>query len=330
MFRRISFVSALLASSALISSGASAADIIEEIPPTFTWSGFYIGAHAGVAWGDNGRNGCKAFRDIVGEHGGPPVFDSAADIVDNDDYSAEIDGCFDALITDSDSPNDGETVRAFDLDGDAVALTNGHGNDDDANFLFGPQIGINQQYGGLVLGLEADASWLGGNNGNDIEFEYFHELSTTEPPELENFEGVGRVSGGDLDWIATFRARAGVVVGSEGRGLIYGTGGVAIAGIDGLKGHFDDEGGRGWCSDGCVFRGGDDDIEVGYAIGVGGEWAWTDTVSFGAEFLHVGFNDDNGDKLTFHADDGRAFSFENNVDDLNIVRLKLNLRFPPS
>jgi outer membrane immunogenic protein len=316
MLRRVTLASALLASTALFSNVALAADIIEEPPPMFSWSGFYIGAHAGVVWGDNGRGGCNV-HDPLGENGTP---------------SFTIEDCFEAVIDDEDSPNDGETVRAFDLDDDFVAFTNGHGDDDDLDFLAGLQIGVNQQYGGLVLGLEADVSGLFGNNGNHNDFEYFHTESSggcDVDSCLRLFEGTGRVSGGDIDWLATFRGRVGVVLGAEGRGLIYGTGGLAVAGADGFKGKFIDDDDIDFCSDGCFFRGDDDDIEVGFAVGVGGEWAWTDTVSFGAEFLHVGFNDDGGDSLTFHGDDGRQFSLDNSIDDLNIVRVKLNLRFPP-
>jgi outer membrane immunogenic protein len=179
-----------------------------------------------------------------------------------------------------------------------------------------------------VIGLEADASGIFGGDDQNIEFDYFHIEECCY--ELTAYEGTGRVTGGDIDWLATFRARLGMVVGSEGRGLIYGTGGLALAGINGLKGTFSDEGfdGVDWC-DACEFGDSDDDIRVGFAAGAGFEWAWTDSVSLGAEYLFVGFGDwDEGQSLTFYADDGRQFSFENDLDHLHVIRAKLNWRFP--
>jgi outer membrane immunogenic protein len=110
--------------------------------------------------------------------------------------------------------------------------------------------------------------------------------------------------------------------------LFYGTGGVALAGLQGLSGTFGKEtDGVNWC-DACFFGDSDDDIRVGWTAGAGLEWAFADSWSLGAEYLFVGFGDwDEGDSLTFYADDGRQFSFENDLDHLHVVRAKLNWRF---
>jgi outer membrane immunogenic protein len=188
-----------------------------------------------------------------------------------------------------------------------------------------------------VIGLEADASGLFSDNGVSHTFDYFHSADFFCDGDLhclENYDGTGKVNGGDLDWIATFRARLGFLAGDEGRLMIYGTGGLALAGVQGLSGSFDDTDGVGWCEvndsdQPCGFFGDSDDhIQVGFAAGAGFEWAWTDNVSFGLEYLFLGFDDDNGDKLTFYGDDGRSFAFEDELDHLHVVRAKLNWHFP--
>jgi outer membrane immunogenic protein len=329
---RSSFLPAVLASTALLTGAASAADLVteEDFPPAFSWSGFYVGIHGGAIWGNDRRSGCDAFRDIVGEGGGAPDFESAEDIEDQGDFQVDIDGCEDADIVDAASPNFGlGPFPAFDLDGDYVAIIEEGGGDDDTLFHAGGQIGINQQYGSLVLGLEADVSKVFNDDSNDISFEYFHQATAGDPDLLNAFGGSGSVSGGDLDWIATFRGRVGFAAGSF---LFYGTGGLALAGLDGLSGSFEEDttvlDGVDWCNN-CEFGDSDDEIQVGYAIGAGGEWAFTETLSLGAEYLFLGFNEDDGASITFHGDDGRSFSFERDLDDLHVVRVKLNLRFPP-
>jgi outer membrane immunogenic protein len=319
MLKRISFASALLASTALMAGAASAADLVQEPAPLFNWSGFYIGLNAGGVWGNDNNGGCGAFKDLVGEGGGAPEFKSGKDAED---------GCVDAYL--EEGPHGGDWVSSFELDDDFIAIIGG-GDDSNGSFLAGGQIGINQQYGAWVIGLEADVAGIFGDNGNDITFDYFHSDDAPCDTCLDNYEGTGRVKGGDLDWLATFRARLGFAAGDEGHLLFYGTGGVALAGIQGLSGKFDDsEGEVDWCeSDECVFGKADDDIRVGFTVGGGLEWAFADNWSLGAEYLYVGFGDwDTGDSLTFYADDGRAFSFENDLDHLNIVRAKLNWRFP--
>jgi opacity protein-like surface antigen len=118
------------------------------------------------------------------------------------------------------------------------------------------------------------------------------------------------------------------VLGEDDRFLLYGTAGLALAGVEGLSGTFTPSG-LNWCDGGCFFGKSDDETQVGFAIGAGGEWAVSDTVSVGAEYLFLGFDEDDGPSLTFFGDDGREFTIQRGVDDLSIFRLKLNLRFPP-
>jgi outer membrane immunogenic protein len=78
--------------------------------------------------------------------------------------------------------------------------------------------GFNWQAGMLVFGVEGDWSRL--TLRNDIPF------SGTIVP----FGAVSGTLAADLDWVATARARAGISIGQT---LVYGTAGLAVAGVSG-------------------------------------------------------------------------------------------------
>lgn len=89
----------------------------------------------------------------------------------------------------------------------------------DSSFLGGLQAGVNGQFGPVVVGVEADISWmsLGGE---------FRSSTSNLGGALTTSEGVSA----KLDWLATFRGRLGWAFD---RVLFYGTGGVAVGRIDG-------------------------------------------------------------------------------------------------
>lgn len=322
----------------------------EPVASVFSWSGFYIGVHAGGAWSDGGSDdGCGRFTNITAEGGGAPTFDSAEDIVDvpadgfggfgGNDFP---EGCGVVEISDGDPATNVES-EAFNLDGDYVAFESGDGDGDDLEWLGGAQLGINQQYGRLVLGLEADFAWLGGNDDDDeLTFGYFHDYDNACIADcLIDQEGTGSVSGGNgIDWLATFRGRVGGALLDEGRLLAFVTGGVALAGVDGsTDADFDtDEVVDGanevdFCGGGCTFTGNDDDDDyrVGFTIGAGAEYAFNNNVSFGLQYLYVHFEDEGSSSVTFNADDGRSFDIESNdsLDSMHIVTARLNWLFGP-
>jgi opacity protein-like surface antigen len=138
-----------------------------------------------------------------------------------------------------------------------------------------------------------------------------------------------------LEWLATLRGRIGAAMGPEGRFLPYVTGGAALAGVESsISGSFDpDENlpgtvNPGWCDD-CTFGPGEsnDDIRVGYAVGAGGEYAFTNRVSLGLQYLYMHFEDDQTSSITFHGDDGRAFDVEadTSLDDVHSFTARLNV-----
>jgi opacity protein-like surface antigen len=201
----------------------------------------------------------------------------------------------------------------------------------------------------MVLGLEGDISAVGDDDDDDdddFEFEVFDEvIGATEPFDLEDYDGTGRVSfENDLEWLATFRGKVGVAVGTEGRFHGYITGGLAVAGVDrSIDAEFDQVFDTG--SDdpecqpdsaddpslGCFFSGGDDgddDHELGIAAGIGGDYALTNNVIFGLEYLGYFFDDEETQTITFHGRDGRRFDIheDTGLDDLHTVRARVTVK----
>lgn len=87
-----------------------------------------------------------------------------------------------------------------------------------AGIIGGGHIGHNWQSGNFVYGVEADIS------------------GSSAKVTLRPF-GTGPVNETDtsrLNWLATFRGRAGVTVGA-GNTLIFGTGGLAVGGVENLR-----------------------------------------------------------------------------------------------
>lgn len=120
----------------------------------------------------------------------------------------------------------------------------------------------------VLFGLEADISVLGADAD-----EYFTRGCVCPVP-LDR--EVGTRTDPDLDFLSTFRARAGLVLGNF---LIYGTGGLAIGQID-LDATVEVD------PDDLTFKSGRSVTKAGYVFGGGIEHAFTDRLSIRAEYLH--------------------------------------------
>jgi len=128
--------------------------------------------------------------------------------------------------------------------------------DDIDGFTVGVQAGYNVQFDNIVVGLEGDVSWADINVSEDDD-------------EFDEDDGI--------EWVGTVRGRLGFAAESF---LIYGTAGVAFAGLDVYD--YDSE------------------TAVGWVAGVGAEFMVTDAVSLKAEYLYhdfgaVNFEDDDLD-----------------------------------
>jgi outer membrane immunogenic protein len=139
----------------------------------------------------------------------------------------------------------------FNWGGWYAGLNLGAGFSDVSGVVFGGQIGYNWQFGQWVFGVETDLQY----SGQDDTF----IVGTTA---VRN----------ELDWFGTFRGRVGWA--GWDRWLPYFTGGLAYGGrtleVNGLSA---------------------DDTAIGWAIGVGVDYAITPNWSARLEYLHVSLED---------------------------------------
>ena len=180
--------------------------------------------------------------------------------------------------------------------GDEVAATStSMGN----GWLAGGQIGYNRQCGAAVMGVEVDWSW--------VDVDQTHRFS--------NDDGVRTATRtSSVDWLATFRARAGLAVDNM---LLFVTGGLALADIE-----------HSWARTAAfdpsqnisrTFT----DTRLGWTVGAGFEWALSDRISWKSEALYVSFADKTESLIDGSLDTHR---FTHN-DELWVVRTGLNVKF---
>jgi outer membrane immunogenic protein len=147
--------------------------------------------------------------------------------------------------------------------------------------IFGGQVGYNWQAGQWVFGIETDMQW----SGQD-----------------DSFTLAGVPVSQDLDWFGTLRGRVGFTVWD--RWLPYITGGLAY-------------GGRSLNGPGFSV----DDTAVGWAFGVGVDYAITQQWSARLEYLHISLD---GYSTTVG---GTVFDYGRLDND--IIRGAVNYRFLP-
>lgn len=120
----------------------------------------------------------------------------------------------------------------------------------------GAAAGYNAQFGDFVLGAEGDLAWV----SNSVE--------------SDQYEGFVK---SQANWLATARVKAGLLVGDAA--LVYGTAGIAAAGIDTLV-CYDSS-----CDDGYEY--GPEDVRYGLTVGVGAEAMVADNLSIDAKLLYT-------------------------------------------
>jgi len=174
------------------------------------------------------------------------------------------------------------------------------GNNNDATFTGGGQIGYNYQIGSWVIGAEADIQGINNDNNANVVFIPGPGFAGGDfvPGEFEN----------GADWWGSARLRAGVAFD---RFLVYATGGLAYT-----------------------------EDNTGWALGGGVEWAlpvnWfgSSAVTFGLEGLWVSIDQDDDSTRpigTFTPVGGapvNVFLPQNNDEqDFFVARAKLNFKF---
>ena len=151
-------------------------------------------------------------------------------------------------------------------------------------FVGGGQIGYNYQLGQIVLGVEAD----------------FQGADLKAGP---SFAGFGIVGEGKTEWFGTVRGRVGYAFD---RFLPYITGGLAYGNV------------KTTLAPGVTINGlnSDDNTHTGWTVGGGVEYAFTNNLVGGVEYLYV----DLGDKKVFNGADKVG-------TDFSLVRARLSYKF---
>ena len=222
---------------------------------------------------------------------------------------------------DDDDDFNGFVAGDFDGDGDADAVDTvlldrfgfrtgpfGSGEDDDeGGFVGGGQIGFNVQAGSIVYGIEAD-----------IQYVDLNQRNTNFAFALDN-DGFFD-DDGDEAFFGTVRGRLGFAFD---RALLYVTGGLA----------YGDVGNVAFMNQFGVRTTTDDDINIGYTIGGGLEYAITNNITVKIEGLYVNLENDEQDNfrprfnaatnnVVFVADGRRAPETE-----FAVVRAGVNFKF---
>jgi outer membrane immunogenic protein len=178
-------------------------------------------------------------------------------------------------------------------------------------FVGGAQIGSNWQYSALVLGAEADISYAN-LRGDGLSAPVIRQ--TNGLPIIDSFHQAHQ----ETNWLGTARLRLGVT--PVDRLLVYATGGLAFgdvksSAVTSFTGAF------------VVYSGSASDMQVGWTIGGGLEWALMGNWTVKAEYLYYDLGHQTVTAMpqpifpqNFHV----ISTFETKA---NIVRFGINYKF---
>jgi len=188
-------------------------------------------------------------------------------------------------------------------------------NSDNASLTGGFQAGFNWQMGAVVFGLEGDINWV----GNDSKRGFANYVGPT---------GIGTAYSYTLDgntqsnMLGGIRGRLGW---SFDRAMLYVAGGAAFrnSGSDEVIYAYNSSGVQV-----AAFAPNSSRNNVGWSLGGGLEWAFTNNVSLKLEYLHSQFN--GGDNLYLTSHSGyTSYAFVNNSrqNSIDVARIGINYRF---
>jgi outer membrane immunogenic protein len=202
--------------------------------------------------------------------------------------------------------------------GSSGTLTlNNNSGDDREGFVGGAQVGYNVQFGMFVAGIEADLQYadLGGRNDERLQLGTFTFAPNAGSLGLPAGTSVVTNSIASLEYFGTVRARLGVAFD---RVLVYGTGGFAFGGTD-----------RGGNFCGAFRSCNNDDVSVGYAVGGGVEYAFTNNLTFKLEGLYVNLGDNGNNAAAAFDPATRTLFLEDRKQDMDfgVVRVGVNYKF---
>ena len=173
----------------------------------------------------------------------------------------------------------------------------------------GGGVGCNYQTGMFVIGGEADINY------SDLRFGQIRGPFPPAPGAVpytweEQFRS---------QWFVTARARAGLVIAE--RNLLYVTGGAAFAEFNGIKA-LDFPGFVGF-----RYQGNFDDTRVGWVVGAGWEYAFSNNWSAKVEYLHMDFGNLSAfSQRNIAAPPAAGWTHTYNLRE-DVVRVGLNYRF---
>ncbi|MFN3890466.1 MAG: outer membrane protein [Beijerinckiaceae bacterium] len=219
-----------------------------------------------------------------------------------------------AYTTNSDFAEDAADFNAL--------IAGRHRSGDDAGFTGGAQIGYNWQFGGMVVGLEADVNYLD-RNGGSRSYDVLDVAGPGGP-----YDVVLRGNRGGSNWFGTIRPRIGVAFD---RTMLYATGGLAWGGSRAGGGSV------------TVYQADSDQIVArwegrrrsgsnwGWTLGAGIEHAFTNNWSAKLEYLYVDLDRGGDSNLVRVSGPTQAdqvyFRTGRNSDSFHVIRAGLNFRF---
>jgi outer membrane immunogenic protein len=193
---------------------------------------------------------------------------------------------------------------------DAGYLPTSLGNRSTGVFIAGGQVGYNYQFNQFVIGAETDFDWV--NDG----------VRTTDYSAPANGIVTNNASSkAGLRWLGTARVRLGFAFD---RALIFATGGLAYGQVStaGYSSTYDG-------SNTDLFSGDASGTRVGFAVGGGVEYAFTNNLSAKLEYLYYDLGTANfavSPANSVAAGEGIFINGHQKYDG-NIVRVGLNYRF---
>jgi|GEM_PF-594332 len=181
-----------------------------------------------------------------------------------------------------------------------------NGDDNNAGFIGGAHIGYDYQMpNNFVVGAVADINYIDAETNR----------SYTTPG------GSTFTSNSEINYLGTVRARLGYAMDSV---LLYGTGGLAYAGVDNTM-----TAPSGGAFTGYTFTQDGDDADVGYAVGGGVDVMATQNISFGVEYLYTNLGSNDQTITGTNGTNTVNFTSESNDNDLDFhtIWAKASYRF---
>jgi outer membrane immunogenic protein len=188
------------------------------------------------------------------------------------------------------------------------------GGGDNTRFTGGAQAGFNWQTSNVVWGLETDINFVDRGNTNNIGVPVGAPLP---------YAVINGNNGGNGNWFGTVRGRLGLAFN---RSLFYVTGGFAYgANRNNNQSVTYFSGGCPVAAGGCAFSTTTNDSNIGWTVGGGMEYAFTDTISAKIEYLHVEMGRKNA-VFTNAANPGFSFT-SRDASKFDVVRAGINFKF---